>query len=764
MNNVLWSKKAAARWQEGYFLGNGRMGAVVYGGIEKEEIDLSEITFFSGEVSTENNQKDAHIAFTEMRSLVEEGNYELAYKKASSFKGKRENYGTNLPVGKLFIQFQDKKNNVVNYRRSLNIDTGILQVEYEQNGSKMVRKAFISNPDQVFCYELQSEEIMNVRIYFDGGENPFSIENKEDSYDFTVKAHEKIHSDGECGVTLNGKIQVYTDGGSLKYTEQGISISDCKKVILGIRMDTDFNQLIKNARDMNAEIQVNHNSLYERYHDIVDRHKKDISEKMRRVTLNLKSEYNDLPTDERVKSVRQGKEDIDLVQLQFQYGRYLLLASSRENSPLPAHLQGVWNDNVACRIGWTCDMHLDINTQMNYWLSEPGNLSECHMPLFGWMEEIVIPSGRITAQQSYGIKGWTADMVSNAWGYTAPFWEEHLSPCPTCGIWQTTDYIEHFRYTGDKDFLRNHAYPIIKEAVEFFIKYVFHDKYGNVSSGPSVSPENAFWKEGVEYQFSNGCTYEILMIRELFRQYSEICQELQITDNYLDQVEELLEKLIPYRIKIDGTLSEWRHDYEAVDKQHRHMSHLLGLYPFDQITVDETPELAEAVSKSIDSKLTPYDNWEDTGWSRSLLLLFSARLHKEKEAYYHIKSMQQTLTHPNLLVMHPSTRGTNTFMEVYELDGNTGYSMGVIEMLLQSHSDKIDLLPCLPSQWRNGFVKGLVARGGIEVSIEWKEGVLSEANLLSRESRSVLIKYGERQKTIELQAGENTIIEYREFR
>jgi alpha-L-fucosidase 2 len=437
----------------------------------------------------------------------------------------------------------------------------------------------------------------------------------------------------------------------------------------------------------------------------------------------------------------------DTVERMFQMGRYLLLSASSEKSPSPAHLQGVWNDNVACQIGWTCDMHLDINTQMNYWLSLEGDLFEANEPLFSWIEKVLIPSGRITAKKSYGLDGWSADLVSNIWGFTAPYWHSNISPCPTSGIWLISQYWEYYLHSLDENFLRNRAFPVICEAVKFFAGYVFKEgEYYSV--GPSISPENSFIADDEIHYFSNGSTYEILMVRELFMQYVKACDALNIKDSLYIKANEIIKKLLPYRVIKDGTLAEWSHDYPSADRQHRHTSHLLGLYPYCQITPEKTPELAAASKKAIDTKLEPYENWEDTGWARSLLALYSARLKNAKDVYFHINEMKNMLTSKSLLVMHPPTRGAASFKEVYELDGNTGFSMSVIEALMQSHDDIIQLLPALPENWKSGYIKGIVARGNVKVDITWKDMKLVKAAFMSLYNIKVTVSYMEEKKEI----------------
>lgn len=718
----------AKEWTEGFLLGNGHMGAVLYGGTEKEVIELSEITFYSGETSKDNNRENASEYFNTMRTLVSAGDYKASMEAARGFMGIRHNYGTNLPVGRLIIELS--KGGVSGYHRELNLLEGIAGITYTQEGRTITREAFISNPSKKLIYKIDSSGtgFLTTRIYFEGDGENYTTACHKGEYTFLVSARERLHSDGTCGVNLLGKVCVFSTGGTTAYTPEGILVEGATSVIVTVALTTDF------LKDINIgkELPFTKNFQPEKISDTgkrffdykteKEKHSKDFSAYMKRTDLTL-------PED-------------TMTQLMFQYGRYLLLSSSREDSPLPAHLQGVWNDNVACRIGWTCDMHLDINTQMNYWLAGPTNLLECQYPLFRWMEEQVIPSGRVTARESYGLKGWSADLVSNAWGFSAPYWSRTISPCPTGGIWAAEAYWDYYEYTKDIGFLRNRAYKVLEEAAEFFTEYVFPDKdTGCYTSGPSISPENAFDIQGESYYFSNGCTYEITLIRQLFTNLIKAAELLAIDNSLIQKAKDLLPKLLPFRILKDNTLAEWSHDYPTADSQHRHTSHLLGFYPYSQITTEQTPELAQAVRNTIKNKLTPYENWEDTGWARSLLLLYSARLKNGEEAYFHVKEIQEKLTHPNYLVMHPPTRGAGSFKEVYELDGNTGFTMGVLEMLMQSHDGIIRLLPALPKAWSRGSITGILTRGAVTVSFIWEDYKIKEVSFLSLEDRDIKVQY-----------------------
>lgn len=741
----------AERWGEGFPLGNGQMGGMVLAEGSKSQIFLSENTFFSGEKSKDNNQPSAEKAFYKMRRLAEEEKYDMVQEAAGEFIGVRKNYGTNLPVGKLLIDYggvteengTKRKDNSHTYidgspvsagrygkqlksvfKRQLDIFNGIAAC-FRQTGQNTIKEeVFISHPNHVMavCIRCNKEQIIKISFQ---SENQYGRVAYKDSFiEFFCHAYEKIHCDNLCGSTLAGVGRLLTDG-ICGVLEDGIYIHDAGQVLLYMSMTTDFKrnfvreEIKENIlyREVKEHIEACVNAGYE---CIKKKHTADIGSYMNRMRFRL---YSKNPMVQKTAQL-------------FQYGRYLLLSSSRKDSRLPAHLQGVWNDNVACRIGWTCDMHLDINTQMNYWMAEAAALPEMSEPLFKWIREDLAAAGRETARISYGLKGWAAELVSNAWGYAAPYWSSSLAPCPTGGVWTLMQLWEHYLYSQDKTFLKKEAFPLIQSAAEFFNSYLFLDKKtpGYYTCGPSISPENSFLYKGENCQISNGCTYELIMIRELFCVYLAACKILNCEKEELyRKTEEKLKFLLPYSIKEDGTLAEWHHDYPPADSQHRHTSHLLGVYPFSQITPEKDPALTEAVKKTLSKKLTPPDNWEDTGWARSLLILYEARLGDGEKAYDHISSMLTGLMEPNGLIYHPPTRGAAAFDHVYELDGNTGLTAGIAEMLLQSQTGVLKLLPALPKAWDKGKIIGLRARGNIRIDLSWEEGKLCLAVLSAKE-------------------------------
>lgn len=766
---IIRHKSPAASWKAGCPLGNGHMGAMYYGGVGEgsltDRIDLSELTFFSGDLSDRHNREGAAEAFYRMRKAACAEDFKAVEEYSKAFIGRRENYGTNLPVGRLMIEYEAAESepetaqgeamqeetadeackkavsSSETYERCLDYEHGVAYEQYRGGGLEFDTEVFVSHPAKALFYRVYAPKGKKLafRLWFENEDRPYEVSEDGAAYYFTIKAHEKLHSDGTTGVTLLGRVTVSARGADgmragLHFGTDGIRVWDTDDAVVTVELRTDFLSLAgrgKDGTDASGIPAFGIPASGRIYKKELSIHKANISKYMNRMEISLGD-----PASEQL----------------LQFGRYLLLCSSRRDSVLPAHLQGAWNDNVACRIGWTCDMHLDINTQMNYWLAEPAGLSECVEPLFAWMEESLIPEGRKAARTNYALPGWCAELVSNAWGFASPYWAKQLSPCPTGGIWTASAYWEHYLYSHDERFLKKRAYPVLKEATEFFLGYVFPEKE-NYTCGPSISPENSFVKNGTVYYISNGCTYEIVMIRELLSQFIAASGILGETE-LVNRARIVLAKLVPYRILPDGTLAEYAHDYPAADLQHRHTSHLLGLFPYAQITPGETTELAKAARRSIEHKLTPYENWEDTGWARSMLMLYAARLKDAEGAYGHLKEMQEKLMMPSGMVKHPPTRGAGSFDDVYELDGNTGSATCILEMLLQSHNGVIELLPALPKAWEDGYVKGIRARGGLKVDLAWENGRLVHAVLTAAQSGTYRLRCQGKMREMYVKAGD----------
>jgi alpha-L-fucosidase 2 len=489
------------------------------------------------------------------------------------------------------------------------------------------------------------------------------------------------------------------------------------------------------------------------YKELRARHVADHRRLFERVTLDLGgSEAAQKPTDERLAAIQGGASDPQLSALFFQYGRYLLLAGSRENSPLPMNLQGIWNDNLAANMVWTCDFHLDINTQQNYWPSEVCNLSECGEPLFKLIESIS-QYGRSTAQNMYGAKGWVCHVYTNAWGFTAPGVGMQWGPFVTGGIWAASHLWEHYLFTRDQHFLRQRAYPVLKSAAEFFLDYMVEDpKHGWLVTGPSISPENVFLSpDGTRCSASMGPTCDRELVYGLFSSCIQASTDLNIDSEFRQRVLAARAKLPPLQIGKHGQLQEWLQDLDEGEPNHRHTSHLIALFPLDQISPEKTPDLAKAARVTIDRR-TGQKNWEDVEWSRANLINFFARLRDGNAAHKHLVGLLREDTDVNMMTF--SRAGIAGAREnIFAIDGNTAGASGMAEMLLQSFAE-IHLLPALPNEWTTGSVQGLRARGGFEVEIRWKAGVLSAATVRASQAGKCSVRYGDKVVALDLKAGE----------
>lgn len=759
---TLWYKQPAVQWQQALPLGNGHMGAMIYGGINTERIELTENTCYSGEASGRNNQEGAAQAVPEIRKALFKHDYKTAGELCEKIIGRRLNYGTNLPFGNLLIDFENCSDGISGYSRELQLDNALSAVSYKAGEVQYSRELFVSHPHKLAVMRLSSSASgkLSFTASIDGAKNPFSVHAEGRDLVLEGNAFENIHSDGKTGVAIHGRLRVIAGKGTSAVVGNSICVSGADSALILLAIGTDFAEKdIRNA--CKDRIDAASGIAYE---TLKDEHMKDHRSLFGRVELEFEDECGageDMPTDQRLDRVKKGGEDPALTALMFQYGRYLLMSSSRDDSALPAHLQGIWNDNVACSMGWTCDMHLDVNTEMNYWPSEVTNLSECNVPLFKWIEERLVPSGQRTAQVTYGLEGWTAHVVSNAWGYTAPGWAASWGINVTGGLWVATHLWEHYLYTGDREFLCNKLYPVYREAVKFFLKYLEKDPgSGYYLSGPSMSPENSFvhdWNNPVECSNSMGTVCDTVMIRELFTSFISTCQLLGINDELLGEAKEKLGKLPPFKIGARGQLQEWFYDYDEPDAHHRHTSHLLSVYPYWQISPETTPELAQAAKVSIRRRTTPAWRWEDTGWARALLILYSARLLEAENTYRHILAFQRGLTNDNLLSFCPPGAGAET--DVYEMDGTTGLCSGIAEALLQSHNNLINILPALPEKWGTGYVKGLRARGGYTVGIVWRDNELESIELEARKDTVCTIKYKGRKVDIPVVKGERYLLD-----
>ena len=476
---TLWYRRPAKRWLEALPVGNGRLGAMVFGGVGTERLALNESTFWSGAADPTNDNPAGREQLPIIRKLLFEGKYPQAVDLITKHMlGRQGNYGSHLPAGDLLLRMDHAEGPVGDFRRELNLDEAVATVSYTIGGVRFTREVIASHADGVIAMRLTADQPGKVSFqlgFKPGGQDGKVQTRGNDTLFITTDAREKKHSNGATGVSLAGLIRAIPTGGKVVAQGKSLEVANADSVTLLITLNTTFKGGEPAALcEQQLAAAASHN-----YTQLRQRHVADHQPLFRRMALDLgPSPAAQLPTDERLARLRKGEDDPALIAQFFQYGRYLLIAGSREDSPLPTNLQGIWNDNLACNMGWTCDFHLDINTQQNYWPTEICNLSECHEPLLRFIESLREP-GRRTAQTVYGARGWVAHTITNAWGYTAPGWWTGWGMHPTGGIWIGAQLWERYRFTGDREFLRLRAYPTLKEAAEFFLDYMaVHPKTG----------------------------------------------------------------------------------------------------------------------------------------------------------------------------------------------------------------------------------------------------------------------------------------------
>ncbi|MDR2773789.1 MAG: glycoside hydrolase family 95 protein [Tannerella sp.] len=721
----LWYLQPAEEWMQATPVGNGRLGAMIYGGTETETIALNEITLWSGQYDEDQEISCGKEMLGEIRRLFFDGKIEEGNRLGAQYLyGKPHSFGTHLPLGDLKIKSCHDPAEIKNYKRELDVEKAVTTVSYTVSGTNYRREYVCSNPDDVLLIRFTSDKKnkLNMEIGLDLLREAV-ISTSGNTLSFSGQAlFPKL---GAGGVFFTGLIHVASDKGSLSATDSTLIVNNSNEVILSIDIRTDY----KNRDYKTLCKQTVEKASRKAYETIKADHAADYTGLFDRTKLYLgESELDKLPTDVRWKKLKDaGDDDPGLFALFFQYGRYLLISSSRENSPLPANLQGVWNDNLACNMPWTCDYHLDINTQQNYWLANTGNLHECNTPLFNYLEDLAY-HGEKTAAKVYGSPGWTAHTVANVWGYTAPGQGVGWGMFPTAGVWLASHLWSHYTYTMDMEFLKNKAYPVLKKSALFLLDYLVEDPVsGYLMTGPSISPENSFKVNGHEYALSMMPACDRVLVHEALASCIKASEILGVDTELRQSMAEAIAKLPPVKIGKDGTIQEWFEDYEPAHPNHRHSSHLLALYPYCQISLEKTPELAKAADNSVYRQLHSM-NWEDVEWSRANMICFYARLKNAKEAYRNMKGLLIEFSRENLFTMSPAgIAGAQS--DIFEFDANEAAPAAIAEMLIQSHEGYIEFLPALPEEWDNGYFNGLCVRGGAEADLQWNGSAVEYAKI-----------------------------------
>ncbi|WP_168442579.1 glycoside hydrolase family 95 protein [Pontiella desulfatans] len=731
----MWYKQPAPQWDHGIPIGNGRLGAMIFGGVADERIVLNEESVWSrnGEYA---DKVGGHAHIDEIRQLLFAGRFADAEKLISEkLLGKRLPAGTNCyqALADLNIHFPDL-GKADHYQRELDLETAITRVTFQsgdwKNRAEYTREMFASAVDEAIYIRLSADKpgMLNCELSLSrpGGAPSITAEGAE------IHLYEHVGN----GVKAHGRLRVLNAGGSIQQVDGGIHVEKADSVLLVITGATDYaggdpsELTAQQLNDASArsfdKAFTDHVAEYQRFYN--------------RFSIDLgETEAAKFATDERIDAIKRGSNDPALMVLYTQFARYLLISSSRPGT-MPANLQGIWVDGV--NPPWNSDYHVNINMQMNYWTAEILNLADCHDPFLTFSERL-LPNGHKTAAEMYGCGGFAAHHTTDAWLFTTGFGKPNYGMWPMAGGWVGSHFWEHYLHGGDETFLRERGYPFMKAAALFYLDYLcVHPDTGKLVSGPSISPENRFIApDGYHAAVCMGPAMDHQIIHENFTACIEAATLLGMDEDFRAELTEALARLAPVEIGEDGRILEWTDGVKEVSPGHRHISHLFGLHPGRQYTWQQTPDMMQAAVKVLETRLA--SGGGHTGWSRSWIINFYARLLDGNTAHENLMLLFRKSMMPSMLDSHPP----------FQIDGNFGGAAGIAEMLVQSHAGELHLLPALPDAWPKGNVKGLRVRGGFTVDLSWDNGQLVEAVIHPGFQETATMRYGDRVKLISPKSG-----------